>query len=1145
MKLNKPLSKSKKLSGFALISTIMIMSLLLILAVAMMNLSIVETKSASAQNAYYEAQLNARLALIEAISELQNAAGSDQRMTMTADIAGKADGTSLTAGAAPENNISHDEQEKGLSMIQNGTRYWTGVWKNREVDPGISIYTKTPTAEHLAWLVSGQNPQPSDSGSGVSATGEPIDETKTTVLVGKNSVGDSNSTNIENFVSAPLVELSYGGKVTGRYAWWVGDEGVKARTNQRADYALDEQAEFKDLVASRANWETIDGFQDYPKPGEDAKFDKIIGDGELELVENSLQGKPLQGIFHSGTPYSVGLATNALSGGLKVDLSYYLENGFPSSANFTGEPLVNENIIPKAIASSLKGPTWKQVEDFSKIGKSAAAGSKELLVQAGGNGSGTVTTIAPTLTDVRALFGAKAEKIEGDKYRIYAATKIAVSIANPYPYPLRWDRALEFELSSDTPAGIQPSCIWNLRQYCKYLPRLAGDPACLNNAIMLIPAGVLEPGEARSYTIDAPVERPWGVARVNINMVPFSKTDPTNFDNAIIQRNNKDYNLASGSLRLDVRESTNSTQMKTELRLSGSSNQLLRRIKSFELDNGFFARTTRYVDKNTAARMTRPFGLQVFTLQISQPGSDYAQYLPNRSFLGVGGSTLRTFADFNVRATHFKAPITSYNPPPYFGKSENSFQDIPFTAPGGDTGPAFTRNLALDPLPWGHSPFGPEKTILFSFPEKMLSLGQLQHADLTADDSGVSIADQPGNAFANSYAPPFVKRHLAMEQRQDFRVIHNSRADPSNHNYYDISYMLNASIWDKYFLSTKQVSDATQSNPNITKLPAYDEAELKTAQKAAANLGIKGAFNVNSTNKQAWIALLSSARHLKHPADGGAKTSGGFFPRSLEQVSASSEIPSGDEDDSWSGYRRLTDEEIEALAEHIVKQVRTRGPFTSLAHFTNRTLIPLQQNASLGRSGPLQSAIDNAELTVTPDRTKTAFENLDLGDDKVTFQHIGKYPRADIEGNDPTYIANRASDPVWAPRSADNNPGAVASILSDRDMLINNSYKNEQGSRSTGIPGWLTQADILQSLGPAITVRSDTFRVRTYGESVDPSTGEVKARAWCEAIVQRRPGYVDPTDSPEKEVDLLSDINKIFGRKFYIIGFRWLNKNEI
>jgi len=131
---------------------------------------------------------------------------------------------------------------------------------------------------------------------------------------------------------------------------------------------------------------------------------------------------------------------------------------------------------------------------------------------------------------------------------------------------------------------------------------------------------------------------------------------------------------------------------------------------------------------------------------------------------------------------------------------------------------------------------------------------------------------------------------------------------------------------------------------------------------------------------------------------------------------------------------------------------------------------------------------------------------------------------------------------IWAATSADNNFGSVASIVADRTLL--NSAKNEQGYRSTGIPGWLTQADVLQVIGPSITNRSDTFRIRAYGESLDAS-GNTLAKAYCEAIVQRVPDYVDPSNAPSERGTSLTTPNKTYGRKFTISSFRWLSLQEI
>jgi hypothetical protein len=57
------------------------------------------------------------------------------------------------------------------------------------------------------------------------------------------------------------------------------------------------------------------------------------------------------------------------------------------------------------------------------------------------------------------------------------------------------------------------------------------------------------------------------------------------------------------------------------------------------------------------------------------------------------------------------------------------------------------------------------------------------------------------------------------------------------------------------------------------------------------------------------------------------------------------------------------------------------------------------------------------------------------------------------------------------------------------------------------------------------------------------ANGEVQARAWCEAVVQRTPEPVYPDHSglnPE-----LDDNRVDFGRRFRIVSFRWLSRGEV
>lgn len=71
--------------------------------------------------------------------------------------------------------------------------------------------------------------------------------------------------------------------------------------------------------------------------------------------------------------------------------------------------------------------------------------------------------------------------------------------------------------------------------------------------------------------------------------------------------------------------------------------------------------------------------------------------------------------------------------------------------------------------------------------------------------------------------------------------------------------------------------------------------------------------------------------------------------------------------------------------------------------------------------------------------------------------------------------------------------------------------------------------DFGDAMRPWLAVRSDTFRVRGYGDAVNPADpGRVEAGAWCEAIVQR------VKDNPGSSAG-----------RFIITYFRWLGPDDI
>jgi hypothetical protein len=207
----------------------------------------------------------------------------------------------------------------------------------------------------------------------------------------------------------------------------------------------------------------------------------------------------------------------------------------------------------------------------------------------------------------------------------------------------------------------------------------------------------------------------------------------------------------------------------------------------------------------------------------------------------------------------------------------------------------------------------------------------------------------------------------------------------------------------------------------------------------------------------------------------------------------------------WNGYRQFSEADIEKLAIAIVNQVRKRGPFLSMSEFVNRRI---GSDSDFTRMGALQNAIEDARLN----------ENLFTGQRWVSESDVS---------NATTYAFK-------TPKAATGNPAA-------------------------GAPGWLSQADILKVLEPAATVRSDTFVIRTCGEATDKS-GNVIAKAYVEAVLQRVPDYINSSDPPSSKLlnpnspnnandsdapFVLAPENLAFGRKFVVASFRWLSEKEI
>ena len=1152
--------------GFALIVTVTMLILLSLIAVGLLSLSTVTLRASNSQGAVQEAEANARIALMLAMGELQKLAGPDQRITATADIAGDAVGETLGSGGQPENNESLDGTSKGLTGVQPGTRHWTGVFTNN--DASTTIYTKTPSANLEGWLVSTPDGEtagssngidPSNSAYSANSDGTASNPDEAIVLVGRNSFGNQDST-AENFVAAPLVKILDGDTETGSYAWWVGDEGVKSRINTSNEEPDDKS--FASLSAQRRGWEIVDGLSEYPeaKSAEQDDLDKIVtmssSDFLLGNVDSSIGDS--ESLFHAATAYSVGLHTNAFEGGLKVDLTTALEQGLPSpssSTNLDNFPSANNPIIPSsATEEPLDLLTWERVQSFYDQIKNSSAGDDLTVGVETTASDGSTYAIAPLISQIRLVLGARVTA-SGSEATVNPCAKVLIVLANPYSRTLKWDSTLDFrfrhmngdESRIQNKANIS-SRIWQARGQSAFFAddegteRDGSEPAVFNKAIFQVSADSLPPGQARAYTVGAPVRRRFSAATTNVSLVPLSGTDIDDFKNCVEVVTTDKFDLSGEGKQFDVREQSCTSLI--QLVMSEGGNEL-RKLSGFELNNLSHGETRKTFKKG----FRTPVPLYAFRFEISQPGVDYEKTLGIDQH-GQRASAVRTFADFNLQATHYDATIASYVPPPFFIRNITSANEVNGKDPvdNGLTGTGFSEGLEEEPLPWGPSSLsGSPETILYTVPEALSSLAQLQHLDLTVDDTKVSVAHQPGYAVGNSYATPFVKRDVVFQRRNDYLTTFFQQGVSSARNYYDISYLLNASLWDRYFFSTLDDSPDAPLDPNEILL-SKTAADSPVPSEIAADLAYRGMFNINSTSISAWKAFLASSRdYLNEENDGSSSRIS--FPRSLQQLPSGTDTPTGSGVDSFGGSRLLSDAEVDALAREIVSQVRLRGPFVSLSQFVNRSLTAATTDPDLNqfnRSGPLQQALEDSNINVNREEETTPFTDpkVDFDVQKAAFAFNGRSPVAELNarGGDSTPPRSSGRDQDWAASADDGNYKTFSSNAADRTLT--SGAPDEFGSRFAAIPAWVNQADILQALGPAMSVRSDTFRIRTCGRSHD-ANGKILAVAYAEAIVQRVPDFVDPIDASTTNINNLNSINQRYGRRFEIVSFRWLKENEI
>lgn len=1131
--------------GFALVVTLSLMILLTVIAVGLLTLSSISLRSSSQGAAMETARANARLALMLAIGELQKSAGPDQRIT------------------APANLVKPTHPE-GLA----------GVWKSWKPTPsGVSnqdyIDAKTG-GNFLGYLMSNPNPAAVLDPQQLPAAST----LGSTLLVSTGSLG-SNLVNRE--ISAPLVPIKGGmggaSNTIGSFAWTILDEGVKSRI----DLLPPENATgVGDTITqagspARNRFIKVDGleFLDEPAASLRDSLPKLVSLDEAEIKASTKDAVPRY--YNDFTVCSSSVQADVANGGLKTDLSVLFDGDYETStlpSDYTGRYLYSNTTTPFEDATS--DSQWEFYANYARLYRRIASndnpkdGIKATLPVVTnpssylkGISDATLNktryepdmskvkkpVLMPTVARVDTVFSL-VSGLYGNKYALIMMYLPVITLHNPYNVPLRCTN-LQVEFS-DIPIGFEflvnnQSCTTSglIPLNEMYYVNAGGKKTfnmTLSTRLDSATEVLMKPGETKIFGTPFPKDSSSGNSdwrndmTGSARMIPGLPTGPNDgvgfgIDWLVPRDRSAAHRSRSwdGIIRLDP---TDNIQVRYGPIIPATAN------KTFSI--------TVRLNNVDAAKTQFFYADQASLKKVLEEGTS-PRFPETRSFPAIfpapGAAPINALSIYEASGTRFCDYVKARPFAIFSVGAKTTVESFTKSRPVVDTGVAFqmatcdfinSKSQGSNPLEFAFVPVqnggvviesgglnseqgflfggngslnGVKSATLYEIPMAPLqSIAQLRHAN------GGSIGSVPYVTYTVGES----RAHPAIPSDAAFFKVDASRT------VLDHSWLANDRLWDGYWFSTlstlqgtaytgassmtqktlaDQFFEGTKSLPNmrnIAYLPPGKSAALASTEaltvgggKSAAHIMSKGGFNVNSTSVPAWIAVLSGLSESDIPLAAGSneKSTGAPFLRVRRPAVASSTLTAKEK--LWNGYRTLAPDEIKKLAEEIVAEVRTRGPFLSMSEFVNRRL---GSAGDLSNKGAIQAALDRSNVN-----------------------------------------ANMAAN------AREITPADVAGYGWKNDAAVT-------GNTGAGAPGEISQGDVLSAIGSFVSVRSDTFRIRSYGDARD-ATGKI-TRAYCEAVVQRIPEYLDSAEPADAKPPTLPP-NVLFGRQFKIVSFRWLTPTEI
>jgi hypothetical protein len=1065
--------------GFALLVTIVLVALLVLVLVGLATFTRVETQVADNSQKQEVARQHALTAMNIALGRLQEGAGPDTKITVVADTVGG---------------------------VTNGRRKWTGVWDGS----GAAL-------TDYQWLVSGSQ-LPDGAGliaenlmPGYSSSATPPDSARYATLVtmqsgtGTATFRDENRVNVllENFEvpenKIPGLNASVTtGRAIGRFGYWVGDEGVKASMALPLQTNLPTYEPYDTATARRILRTQVPmGPQDFVTDAASSSsaalgFDpQFNGASPMKAFVARAQGGMLQAVpsvaslsdqwrdnFHNWTTISYGvLAKTSGTGGLKEDLSR--------------DPTLLGNAFRDWAAGAHVRPDTDAVPPQALTGPADARRTHNLVAEVSSSSPDFRHRVAPVIMDFYIHFAPFFTYPAPHEPRLRSSA--VVGLWNPYSSGIVLDTDLILEVrnlptldftwaqgATTFPISIDLNTVYTA---------LSGGSGTSGMRLRLkLPGGnpiYLRPGAQISWSSDAATDK---TATVSAS-VPGSSA----------------LNLSLAN----VRDMINLTQAPAPL----PATQVTAADGFWEhLPAGaptFAAPPTTAWDQANDADLRLVLTTEEVTPR-ELADVTMSTFVPaNRA--ATSGATARA-AGYAYRLRQLAAASTTpggwwWTEPGYDPRAPRTQDYIPYNGTD-DNATAYSSRFGVGSGSFLlEAPTGTTNLYrdvpLFELPRlPVLSIGQLQH---------LRVDGEPAYALGNTWG--------------------------NGGNGF-------GSLWDDYFfsgLTTQVVAEIGASDP----LPYFHLRSLVDSNATLAGLGkdtaqqllLGGAFNINSTSREAWRAVLQSLRPFA-PAETDTEawrsvdyldnTTNSSTPATVAGEGTVTMVRDGTRGDT-TGTPPVA-EETASRASGFARFPQTAQEVWEYNEGNAATTEP-EGIARVRYRGGIRAGTG---YTTTQ---QGVVRNLSRDDIDLLAGEIVTLVRTYVQANGPfpsmaEFIRRRGG--VFNNRSLLEEAIFRAGINTRINMLDPTATPPATPASSTWNEGfssaWLSQADVLTALGGQMQTRSDTFLIRAYGDVVNPVTAQVEGRAWCEARVQRMPAAASPAT---------------FGRQFQIVDFRWLSSSDL